>query len=76
VLEGNTRHIAFAAGTGLQVSLHEQVALGVSYSYYQYKFGADIVRPAGFSDRSASQGVHAYLSVWAPIFQRRPNASR
>jgi opacity protein-like surface antigen len=66
-----------AGNAGLQAAMTQQLAVGLDYTYYQYRFGDDVTRPAGLLGRRSSQGVHAYLSVWAPIFQRgRPNASR
>lgn len=77
-LDRDSSHTSIVASTGLQTALTQHVAVSVDYAYYQYRFDDDLARPAGLSDRSASQGVHAYLSLWAPIFQSRGrmNASR
>lgn len=72
------RTLRSAANAGLQTSLGQRFSVSVDYAYYYYRFDDAIVRPAGLPATSASQGVYAYISTWAPIFQRggRSNASR
>ena len=68
----------YVGNTGVQRALTQHIAISADYTYHQYRFDGDVALPAGFSNRRASQGVHAYLSLWAPIFQSRgiTNASR
>jgi hypothetical protein len=54
---------------GIQTTLTRRIAFAVDYSCYYYRFG-DAVGPAGVPNRSASQGVFAYLSTAIPVFQR------
>jgi hypothetical protein len=73
---GDNGHTTIAAVSGIQYAVHQQIALSVDYVYYQRQFGGDVTPVAGLSNRSAGQTVRAYLRLWAPIFQRRPNAAR
>jgi hypothetical protein len=68
-----TGTIRNAARAGLQTSLGRHFAVSVDYTYV-----SAITRPSGLPARSASQGVYAYVSTWAPIFQRggRSNVAR
>lgn len=72
------RTLRAAANAGLQQSLSRQFAASVDYTYYHYRFDEGIARPVGLPARSASHGIHAYVSAWVPVFQRggRTNAAR
>jgi hypothetical protein len=57
------------ANVGVQSSLGRHFALGVDYVYYQYRFDSAVVLPTGVPRKNANQGVYAFVSAWAPIFQ-------
>jgi opacity protein-like surface antigen len=65
------------ASTGLQIALTRHLSASVNYTFYYYRFGQQVLVP-GFGPTSASQGLSAFVSLRAPLFQRtrRTNASR
>ncbi|MEO7192313.1 MAG: hypothetical protein ABI051_14770, partial [Vicinamibacterales bacterium] len=74
---GDNDVVRSVADAGLQFALGRHYALGADYTYYRYNYSAQVARPLGLPTVSASQGVHVFLSAWAPIFQRGGrNASR
>jgi hypothetical protein len=52
--------------------------LGMSYGYFLREYDRGVQLPPGFSRHIDSQSVQAYVTLWAPLFNRsrRPHASR
>ena len=64
--------------SSLQIALMRNLSLVTSYSYYHYRYDANVVLPPGVAHNIDRQSVQTSISVWAPIFSRsrRPNAAR
>jgi len=54
----------------LTTSLTRTIGIGAQYFYIRYRFGGSADLPGGVARDGERQGVHAYISVWAPIFSR------
>ena len=66
------------ATTSCSVGLTRNIALGTEYIYYRYGFDSGVPLPENMFRKMDRHGVRAYLSLWAPLFQRmrRPDAAR
>jgi hypothetical protein len=78
---GNGSHVYSSASAYASMRVALNRVLGVSGSYYYYRYGfsdAITALPPGFVQRVDSQTIQVSLDVFAPLFTqaRRPNAAR
>jgi hypothetical protein len=68
----------YYGNAGMSFALNRFLSTGVTYAYYNHRFAAALLLPPGFPHDVSRQSVRAYISVWAPIFERsrRQNGSR
>jgi hypothetical protein len=68
----------YYGNAGMSFALSRSISTGVTYGYYNYRFPAALLLPPGFPHGVSRQSVQAYISVWAPVFERsrRQNGSR
>lgn len=69
------RQRSYTGSSTLSIALTRNLAFGASYSYYRYQFTNPIVVPGGFLPSLTNQSARAYLSLWAPLFQRAARRS-
>ena len=61
---------AYFADAGLTFALGRHAAIGTSYRYHNHEFANAFSGVPGIPSSLERHSVQAYLSVWAPIFQR------
>ena len=69
---------SYFRSAGLNTAITRHFALGVTYSYYSYRFDESAVLPAGVSPRRDRQSLRISLNMWVPLVvrTRSVNASR
>jgi hypothetical protein len=60
----------YSASAGLSFAISRYVNSGVNYSYYVHEFGSSVVLPPGYARDFERRSIRAYVSLWAPLFQR------
>jgi hypothetical protein len=68
--EGSSDLESLSATAGLTYAVSRHINTGVSYTYYAHQFGSDVPLPPGFARDFDRRSVRAFVSVWAPLFQR------
>ena len=68
----------YYANAGMLFAFSRFVSTGVTYAYYNHRFPEALLLPPGFPHDVSRQSVRAYISLWAPVFERsrRQNGSR
>jgi hypothetical protein len=68
----------YYASVGTTFALTRMLALGGSYSYYNYVYETGVALPPGYPSKFDRNSVRAQLIVNVPLFQRvgKPNATR
>ena len=61
---------AYGAGAVLSVAVTRYINSGVSYAWYQHEFRNGLLLAPGLPDDFERHSVRAFVSVWAPLFQR------
>lgn len=61
---------SYAAAAGLNVAVTRYINTGLTYAYYHHQFGNGVSLPPGFAHDFERQSVRAFVSLWAPLFQR------
>lgn len=60
----------YYATSRLGFGLNRYVNMGLLYMYYRQRIGQAVLLAPGFAGSLNRQAVNAYLTVWAPLFQR------
>jgi hypothetical protein len=68
--EAGERIEGYGAMAGLTVAATRYINTGVNYSYYVHEFGSGVSLPPGFANDFERRSIRAFVSVWAPLFQR------
>jgi hypothetical protein len=61
---------SFVATAGLTVAATRHINTGLTYTYYTHQFGSGVSLPPGFARDFDRRSVRAFVSLWAPLFQR------
>ena len=75
-LEGEDGIETYSALAGLSYAVTRNINAGVNYSYYVHEsyygraLGSDVPLPPGYAEDFERRSIRAYVSLWAPLFQR------
>jgi hypothetical protein len=61
---------SYAATAGLTVAATRHINTGLTYTYYTHRFGSGVALPPGFTPDLDRRSIRAFVSLWAPLFQR------
>ena len=62
--------VTYSASAGLTYAVTRYVNSGINYTYYNHEFGSDVSLPLGYAHDFNRRSIRAYVSVWAPLFER------
>jgi hypothetical protein len=60
----------YGGTAGLSYAITRHINSGVNYSYYVHEFGSSVALPPGYASDFERRSIRAYVSLWAPLFQR------
>ena len=60
----------YSASAGLSFAITRYINSGITYSYYLHEFGNSVSLPPGYAHDFERRSIRAYVSLWAPLFQR------
>jgi hypothetical protein len=66
---GSSFH-TYYVNAGLSYAFTRFLSAGASYAYYNHWFDDSVLLAAGYPRHLSRQSVRAYVSLWAPLFER------